>query len=180
MRQEPFAPKPFLIELKASKIHLGGVGVFALRRISEGDKVGEGVTEESLDNIVPWESIAHLDPETRQRVINFTIGTVEGFIPPPATDFNSLPFVYYFNHSCEGNCGFNTAGEFVAIRDIEKGEELTSDYGLAESNPIFAMKCECGSMTCRQTITGNDWKDSSFRAQNLHYMLPHLRRAILE
>jgi hypothetical protein len=167
--------KPLIVELKPSTIHRGGVGVFTLLRIAKGQKVGEGVYEQAYNNLVPWEAIDHLDHSTRNRIMNLSIGTPEGFIPPPNSDFNNLPFVFYFNHSCEGNFGFNLQGDFVALRDIEIGEELSSDYGLAESNPNFSMKCTCGTRSCRLTITGNDWKNQAFRTANIDHMLPRLR-----
>ncbi len=110
--------------------------------------------------------------------MDFCIGTPEGFIPPENLDFNRLSIEWYLNHSCEGNCGFNDNGDFVAIREIESGEELTYDYGLAESNPNFRMMCACGSKSCRKLITGNDWKDEEFQAKNQDHMLPRLRRFV--
>lgn len=167
---------PILIEPKPSNIHHGGVGVFSLQRIVRGQKVGEGVSEDAYEQLIPWEAIEHLDQDMRNRIMNLSIGTPEGFVPPPNLDFNNLPFVFYFNHSCEGNGGFDSSGDFVAIRDIEIGEELTSDYGLAESNSGFIMKCNCGSNLCRTTITGDDWKGNVFHVRHLEYMLPRLRR----
>lgn len=168
-------PSLILVELKPSRIHEGGVGVFALRRIMGGQKIAEGVGDADYRNLVSWSTLENYEADIRERIMNLTIGTPDGFMPPPNFDFNNLPFPYYFNHSCEGNCGFNDIGNFVAIRDIEKGEEVTSDYGLAESNPAFIMQCTCGSTFCRNTITGNDWKDSEFRSAHLEYMLPRLR-----
>jgi hypothetical protein len=79
------------------------------------------------------------------------------------------------NHSCNGNIGFNEKGDFISIRDIKKNEELTYDYGLAESNTQFNMQCNCGCSNCRKIITGNDWKNLDFRNKYLRYMLPLLR-----
>ena len=169
-----------LVELKPSRIHEGGVGVFALRRIMRGQKIAEGVGEADYLNLAPWATIEKYEADIRERIMNLTIGTPDGFMPPPNFDFNNLPFPYYFNHSCEGNCGFNLVGNFVAIRDIEKGEELTSDYGLADSNPDFIMKCTCGSKSCRKVITGSDWKNCEFRSTHLEYMLPRLRLGSFE
>ncbi|OUW18095.1 MAG: hypothetical protein CBD18_03315 [Opitutales bacterium TMED158] len=54
------------------------------------------------------------------------------------------------NHSCDPNCeAQDIEGEiwFVALRDIDKGEELTFDYGYAlehwQDHP-----CLCGSKNC--------------------------------
>lgn len=174
----PHGLKTLIVELRPSTIHHGGVGVFTLVRIVKGQQVGEGVYEDAYNNLVLWKAIEHLDQGTRNRIMNLSIGTPEGFIPPPHLDFNNLPFVFYFNHSCEGNFGFNSEGDFVALRDIEIGEELTSDYGLAESNPDFVMKCTCGTRSCRRTVTGNDWKNEAFRTANINNMLPRLRSGV--
>ena len=53
------------------------------------------------------------------------------------------------NHSCDPNATFNAEGMLVALRDIDKGEEVTFNY---LSHPIPAspwnFKCECGSASC--------------------------------
>lgn len=71
--------------------------------------------------------------------------------------------------------GFNEDGDFAARKDIQRDEELTYDYALAESNPDFRMECKCGASNCRGIITGNDWRDPAFRAANVNWMLPRLR-----
>ncbi|MDX2029797.1 MAG: SET domain-containing protein [Blastocatellia bacterium] len=53
------------------------------------------------------------------------------------------------NHSCEPNSRFNDAGELIALRDIEMGEEITYDYlhiPLPASPWNFA--CHCKSDIC--------------------------------
>jgi hypothetical protein len=167
-----------LIELRPSRVHRGGVGVFAVRDIDRGQKVAEGIAEQDFETLVPWEFVKHCDPDFAERILNFCIGTPEGFIPPPGFDFNKLSIEWYLNHSCEGNCCFDDDGDFVAIRRIAKGNELTYDYGLVESNPDFRMPCTCGSRNCRHVITGNDWKDEAFQALHRDRMHPHLRHLI--
>ena len=66
------------------------------------------------------------------------------------------------NHSCAPNCGIHvneTGGhDFVAIKNIEKGEELALDYAMRNYKiEHFPAQCKCGSSQCRGTITG--WKD---------------------
>jgi SET domain-containing protein len=164
-----------LIELRPSKID--GTGVYAVPSLRRDMTVAEGITERDFENLIPWERIRALDSEVRKKIDAFCIGTPEGFIPPEDLDFNKLTIEWYLNHSCDGNVGFNPMGDFVARRKIEKGEELTYDYGLAESNPRFRMKCRCGAPNCRKIISGNDWRDPAFREKNLEYMLPRLRAA---
>jgi SET domain-containing protein len=167
-----FAPK-VLIELDQSKIV--GVGVFALPNIKRGEKIADGVVEEDFQDLIPWTVYEAYDHEVQKKIMDFCIGTADGFIPPDNLDFNKLSIEWYLNHSCEGNCGFDDEGDFIAIRNIASGEELTYDYALAESNPAFRMVCACGSTNCRKIIAGDDWKDEQFQVKNQEHMLPHLR-----
>lgn len=169
------APK-VLLELRPSLIDAGGVGVFAVTHVRAGRQVAEGVGESDYDLLVPWQRLGEFDEEVRRKIHDFCIGTPEGFIPPENLDFNKLTIEWFFNHSCEGNVGFDGAGNFIARRTIKKSEELAYDYGLAESNPAFRMRCTCGSKHCRQIITGDDWKGPAFRKVNARFMLPRLRR----
>jgi hypothetical protein len=171
-------PPRVLVELRPSNVHRGGVGVFAVPSISAAQKIADGIREEDYADMIPWSSLASYDADVQKKIMDFCIGTPEGFIPPENVDFNKLSIEWYLNHSCEGNIGFNEEGDFIAIKTIESGEELTYDYGLAESNPNFVMTCTCGSTTCRKTITGNDWKDKDFQVRNRMYMLPRLRSAL--
>jgi SET domain-containing protein len=170
------APPRVLIELGSSNVD--GVGVFAVPNIRKTEKVADGIAEEDFQELIPWTSFERYGHDLQTKIMDFCIGTPEGFIPPENLDFNKLSIDWYLNHSCEGNCGFNYNGDFVALRSIERGEELTYDYALAESNPNFKMVCTCGTKRCRKIITGNDWKDEKFQARNQEHMLPHLRKLI--
>lgn len=147
-----------LIELKPSKIDKGGVGVFAVVAINEGEKVADGIPIEDFSDMVPWGEFFHFSNEVQKKIMNFCVGTSEGFVPPDDLDFNKLSVEWYFNHSCNGNLGFDKNGDFIAIRNIKNGEELSYDYGIIESNPNYKMPCKCKEKNCRKVITGNDWK----------------------
>jgi hypothetical protein len=164
-----------LIELRPSKIHKGGVGVFAISSISKGQRIADGIDEQDYKTLIPWNRFKSFSIGIQKKIMSFCVGTPQGFIPPEDLDFNELSIDWYFNHSCSGNMGFNDKGDFVAIRNIKKGEELSYDYGLAESNPKFKMICRCRSKNCRKLVTGSDWKDKNFRSKNGKYMLPALR-----
>lgn len=166
-------PPDLLIELRPSNI--SGVGVFAVMPIRKGRKIADGINEGDYATLVRWKFLKHFDGSIQEKVRDFCIGTPDGFIPPANLDFNNLSIEWYLNHSCDGNVGFNQDGDFVAIKDIRKGKELTYDYGLVESNPKFRMQCRCGSKNCREVITGNDWRDDGFRSSKVRYMLPALR-----
>lgn len=57
-----------------------------------------------------------------------------------------------FNHSCDPNTGIRKQSEMFALRDIEKGEELTYDYSLTIAPTVWSMKCKCGSKNCRKVL----------------------------
>jgi hypothetical protein len=168
----PTVPK-VLIELKRSRIE--GVGVGAVVAISKLQRIASGIHERDYDSLVAWSEFSKLEKDVQTKVRAFCIGTPDGFIPPDDFDFNHLSIDWYFNHSCDGNLGFNEEGDFAARRIIREGEELTYDYRLAESNPDFHMDCKCGASNCSRIITGSDWRDPVFRASNLNWMLPRLR-----
>ena len=57
------------------------------------------------------------------------------------------------NHSCEANVGVRDnelgAYDFVALKDIDAGEELVWDYGSVEFDATEIKQCLCGSPSCR-------------------------------
>lgn len=68
----------------------------------------------------------------------------------------------FFNHSCVPNVGIKGQIFLVAMRDIEKDEEVTFDYAMClhetKGAPPYRMECLCGKPKCRRLITDNDWK----------------------
>ncbi|HKO95857.1 MAG TPA: SET domain-containing protein-lysine N-methyltransferase [Pyrinomonadaceae bacterium] len=60
---------------------------------------------------------------------------------------------HYINHSCEPNAFMKIQNDhilFIALRDIEPGEEITIDYETTlHSNK---KRCSCGAPSCRKTI----------------------------
>ena len=60
---------------------------------------------------------------------------------------------HYINHSCEPNAYMKILYDhilFIALRDIEPGEEITIDYeATLHSNK---KRCICGAPSCRGTI----------------------------
>jgi len=57
----------------------------------------------------------------------------------------------YVNHSCNPNTNPINKCD-IAIRDIKKGEEMTTDYS-KDNVPGLNMKCDCGNKNCRGIIT---------------------------
>ena len=83
------------------------------------------------------------------------------------------------NHSCLPNCGIKVNGggghDFVAMRTIAEGEEITFDYAMRNHRiEYFPDKCRCGSERCRGSITG--WKDlpDSYKLDYEGFVAPYL------
>jgi hypothetical protein len=165
--------RDLLMEAKPSKIVPDEIGIFAARDIKAGEFVCKfsDIEEDFISN----EEFSQLSPALQEKIERFTGGTPEGYLIEAGMDFNELPISYYFNHSCEGNLGYNAQYQFIALRDIQKGEELTYDYGIAETNPEYAFDCMCGAATCRGRVCGMDWQDPAFKAKKGAYFYPDLR-----
>jgi SET domain-containing protein len=92
--------RPYYID--RSPIH--GKGLFAARRISEGELIGELKVSTATRNghHVLWVT------ETRRVRVHCPLK--------------------YINHSPKPNAVYYDTLEVIALRDIEKGEEITHDY----------------------------------------------------
>lgn len=61
----------------------------------------------------------------------------------------------FVNHSCDPNCAlYLESGAMImrTIRTIEKGDELTLDYGTILFSEPTSFTCECGSHNCRGQV----------------------------
>ena len=83
----------------------------------------------------------------------------------------------FINHSCDPNVGIHGEITFVAIRDIEKDEELTTDYAFID-NEDYSFKCTCGLSNCRGTITGYDWKIKELQEKYYDYFAQYIKDKI--
>jgi hypothetical protein len=66
----------------------------------------------------------------------------------------------YINHSCDPTAYVKTRQgirQVLAMRDIQKGEEITYDYAVNGDND-GAFVCRCGSKNCRKIYQGNFFK----------------------
>jgi SET domain-containing protein len=144
-----------------------GLGVFAIAPIKKGELIAilGGVIVQKSEIRKYWKIMGHVG-----------IQIADDFFIVPTTR-KELEETGVFNHSCEPNIGFVDSTQFVAIKDVKKGEELTFDYAFNETeNESF--KCECGFKNCRGTITKEDWKIPSIRKKYKKYFSPYLKRKI--
>lgn len=90
-------------------------------------------------------------------------------------------YCQYFNHSCDPNSYLKGKVTVVALKNIKKGEEITFDYSLNESDIFWKLdrECLCGSKKCRkdirsiQFLSEEEYKDRKF-------MIPKYYRMIFE
>jgi Proteins containing SET domain len=83
----------------------------------------------------------------------------------------------YTNHSCDPNIGVQGQIVFVAMRDIQPGEELTHDWAMTDDD-TYEMDCRCGAPCCRRVVTGQDWRRKDLQAKYGDYMSWYLQRKI--
>ena len=166
---------PVRIEIKPSKFLKREVGVFAAKNLPK-DSVVIDADHFSDIRFIPWGAFKSYDKVTKAKVMGFCPATPEGFYAPK--DLNYMSIAWHMNHTCNPNIGFNNKDDFVAMRNIKKGEELSWDYGFDETNPKFKMKCFCGRKECRKFVTGNDWIILMKDKTKYKYFSPKLKEFI--
>ena len=92
-----------------------------------------------------------------ERLQNSEVQIAGGFHLAAVEDAEYEPVMLFINHSCEPNVGFAGNIVLVAMRDVAAGEELTTDYALFD-DADDPMTCNCGTSSCRGTISGRDWQ----------------------
>ncbi|MFA5155694.1 MAG: SET domain-containing protein-lysine N-methyltransferase [Patescibacteria group bacterium] len=172
MKKVKTIPK-LMYEIRPSRALPGQVATFAVRRIRRGEVVADVDSPEEAV-ILSERDYRRLDRLTRAKVKNFCVLEDGEYIVP--ADLNNLGASWYFNHSCAPNVGYDRQGNFVALRDIRRDEELFLDYGWMFTDPRFKMKCSCGAPDCRGVVTGRDWLDPDFRDKNQDKMWPEMRK----
>lgn len=89
------------------------------------------------------------------------------------THLEDLEDVDLINHSCVPNCGMQGNFRVVAMRDIAPGEEATIDYAMLE-NSDYELDCLCGQESCREVITGHDWKQKKLQDMYRGYFTDYI------
>jgi uncharacterized protein len=88
----------------------------------------------------------------------------------------------FINHSCDPNVGFAGNIVLVAMRDVQPGEELTTDYALFDDyNGSMPCRCRaprCRAPRCRGVISGRDWQRPDLQLRYRGYYSWYLERRI--
>ena len=154
-------------EVRDSKIH--GRGLFATADIAK-------------DEIVAVKGGHIVDRKTLREKITPWLGPVEVqidddlFIAPVTSEERELSMLYS-NHSCDANLGIRGQITFVAMRDVQAGEELTHDWATTDDDD-YSVECKCGAPNCRRTVSGKDWQRPELQNQYAGYFSTYLGRKI--
>lgn len=164
-----------IIRLKPSKLIEGQVGVFALKDFKKGEVIIKDA-EFKDNNTMTVDEYNLLDKNTKELVkAHSTIEEEKLYIPENINHINTINFL---NHSCDPNIGFNENDDYVAIKNIFKGKELTLDYSFLNTNVDYKMLCLCKSKKCRGVIIGNEWKKKDFSRKNKDYFVSTIRKRL--
>src|SRR2546427_8501925 len=105
------------------------------------------------------------------------IPIAEDFFIGPLSAAERQGSMIFSNHSCDPNIGVQGQIIFVAMRDIQVGEELTHDWATTDDDS-YQMPCNCGTAACRKVITGQDWRRPELQRRYAGYMSWHRERRI--
>jgi hypothetical protein len=120
------------------------------------------------------------DAKLRETVITYSYmleDDVYGSTPDPLEDTS-----YFFNHSCNPNCWYQTDDLIVAMRDIKEGEHIVYDYAFTETEGSLhaGLACKCGSAQCRGVLTFSDWRSPEWRAKYQGHVTEYVERRMAE
>lgn len=145
---------------------IAGRGLFALESFSPGEVVavkgGHVVTTEQLCSL----------PE---RLQNSEVQITDDLHLVALTDEEYEAVMLFINHSCEPNVGFAGNVVLVAMRHVEAGEELTTDYAMFDDYE-GSMECSCGRASCRGRVDGRDWQRADLQARYRGYFSWYLQQ----
>ncbi|HEX3558672.1 MAG TPA: SET domain-containing protein-lysine N-methyltransferase [Pyrinomonadaceae bacterium] len=152
--------------IRESTIH--GRGLFAVEPIGEGEivsvKGGHVFDRETLRAMPGWYAAAEVQ-------------VAEDLFIGPLEESEREGSMIFSNHSCEPNIGVRGQIVFVAMRDIEAGEELTHDWATTDDDD-YEMECRCGSASCRRVINGRDWRRKELQEKYAGYFSWYLAEKI--
>lgn len=123
-----------------------GYGVFTTDLIPEGTIV---YVKDSLELIIsPTDYLMHAK-EMQEVVDKYS------YMDESGNRIVSWDFAKYVNHCCNCNTISTGYGFEIAIRDIQKGEQITDEYGIF--NIEKEMELICGEKNCRKKILVSDF-----------------------
>jgi len=153
---------------KGTPSEIAGRGLLAVEAISRGEVVavkgGHIVTTEQLESL-------------SERLQNSDVQITNNLHLVALADDEYEAVMLFINHSCEPNVGFAGNVVLVAMRDIDIGEELTTDYAMFDDYE-GSVDCACGRTACRVRIGGRDWKRTDLQERYRGYFSWYLEQKI--
>jgi len=139
-------------KLGVGKSKIAGRGIFARKKIMQGEIVAI-----KSGHIMDLNQYRKISKECK----HFCLQIEDNFFLGPKINGEIKENGIFINHSCDPNVGIRGQITYVAMRDINKGEELTQDYAMGCTiMKTFSdlQKCSCGSKHCRKVLKNSDWK----------------------
>ena len=131
---------------------IDGQGLFATQDLPAGSVVarlgGRLISDEQLERLI---AEAERDADAPY-IDSIAVHDDTNLLIPPGQP------IHFGNHSCDPNLWHVDPFTLATRRDVKAGEELTIDYATQTANPEVRFACCCGSLRCRGTVTGNDWR----------------------
>ena len=150
---------------------VAGLGVFAREPVAAGEIVAV-----KAGHIVHRDEVVRLTAEIGDQSLQIHDDL---YLSPRTVDEVDETSIR-INHSCNANVGFRGQVLYVAIRDIEVDEELCHDYAMDRTDD-YRLECACGMLSCRGTVTGEDWRLPEVQARYegffVEYVADKIRRA---
>lgn len=122
-----------------------GRGIFATKQIPKGTLT---YVADDLEIEIDPDDVRLSDPRYKNIIETYS------FINRDGKRIISWDNAKYVNHCCQCNTMSTGYGFEIAIRDIEKNEEITDEYGMF--NFTYDMEIECDKSPCRNLISGKD------------------------
>lgn len=135
----------------------GQVGLYAKTFIPKGTIIGI-FYDETVASLTDKE-FELLDKKTKEYVLKYGSYYNEKW-------WINLDAAGLINHSCDNNVGYLDDFIDIAIKDIQKDEELTYDYGDIFHPTLQVLMCRCGSKKCRKIIRAHTQSQTDTKLLN--------------
>jgi SET domain-containing protein len=154
------------VAVKKSAIH--GKGLFTIEPIAKGEVVcvkgGYIFDRQTLQSMPEWFRAAEIQ-------------VADDLFVGPVAEAEREGSMIFSNHSCDPNIGVQGQIVFVAMRDIDAGEELTHDWATTDDDD-YRIECNCEAPNCRKILTGKDWQKPDLQTKYAGYFSSYLAEKI--
>jgi len=153
------------MKLKIGKSKFHGKGVVALQNIKKGERIFD------IEGKIVHYLISN---HKKAQKIDFNIIGLD-----KNTWIKPKSFGFFYNHSCAPNSVIMKRTGIFALRNIKKGEEITSDYSLSEGDIFWKIGCTCGSKNCRKVIRSIQFLPLNIFKKYEKYVAPYFQKVFV-